>query len=45
MTRRYFLKPEIKEDYVHLCNHKFPFTSELFGDDVSKTAREIEDIV
>ncbi|XP_060588095.1 uncharacterized protein LOC132743578 [Ruditapes philippinarum] len=44
LARRDFLKPEIKDDYVHLCNHSMPYTKELFGDDLSKTAKEIEDI-
>lgn len=42
-TRRDLLKPEIKDEYVHLCNHTRPFTKELFGDDVSKSAKEIEE--
>jgi hypothetical protein len=42
--RRDFLKPEIKDEYAHLCNHTMPYSKELFGDDVSKTAKEIEDI-
>lgn len=43
MARRDFLKPELKREYGHLCTHSIPYTSELFGDDVSKTAKEIED--
>ena len=26
-----------------MCNHAYPFTSELFGDDVSKSAKDIEE--
>ena len=44
LARKDFLKPELKYEYAHLCNHSVPFISELFGDDVSKQAREIEDI-
>lgn len=44
LARRDLLKPEIRDDYVHLCNHSLPFTSELFGSDISKTAKEIEDV-
>lgn len=43
LTRRDFMRPDLREDYAHLCNHSSPFTSELFGDDVGKKAREIED--
>lgn len=43
MTRRDLLRPELKREYSHLCTHSLPVTKELFGDDVSKTAREIED--
>ncbi|XP_060566711.1 uncharacterized protein LOC132725590 [Ruditapes philippinarum] len=42
-ARRDFLRPELKADYANLCNHSYPFTSELFGDDVSKAAKDIED--
>ena len=43
LTRKDLLRPELKEEYTHLCNHSIPFTAELFGDDVSKSAKEIED--
>ncbi|XP_045188719.2 uncharacterized protein LOC123546483 [Mercenaria mercenaria] len=43
MFRRDLMKPEIKSEYSHLCNHSLPFTKELFGDDISKTTKEIED--
>ena len=42
LARKNFFKPGLKYKYTHLCNRSVPFTSELFGDDVSK--REIEDI-
>lgn len=42
-TRRDFLKPELMSEYLHLCSHSVPFTKWLFGDDVSKTAKDIED--
>ena len=44
LARKDFLKPELKYEYAHLCNHSVPFTSGLFGDDVGKQACEIEDI-
>ena len=43
MTRREFIKPEMRYDYVHLCASSVPYTKWLFGDNVSKTAKEIED--
>ena len=42
-ARRDIVKPELKDEYAHLCNHTLPYTSFLFGDDVSKAAKEIED--
>ncbi|XP_076079228.1 uncharacterized protein LOC143049500 [Mytilus galloprovincialis] len=43
MTRRDFLKTEIMAEYVPLCSHSVPYTNNLFGDDVSKVAKDIED--
>ena len=43
LTRKDLLKPELKYEYTHLCNHQVPYTNQLFGDDVSKAAKEIED--
>ncbi|KAH3703838.1 hypothetical protein DPMN_078885 [Dreissena polymorpha] len=34
LTRRDLLRPELRSDYVHLCNHSLPFMSEPFGEDV-----------
>ncbi|XP_013394425.1 uncharacterized protein LOC106161898 isoform X2 [Lingula anatina] len=42
MIRRNCIKPVISKEYSHLCNPAVPFTTELFGDDVSQTARELE---
>lgn len=36
------LKPKLKYEDAHLCNHQVPYTNQLFGDDVSKAAKEIE---
>lgn len=43
LTRRDFIKPELDSVYVPLCSHSEPYTTELFGDDVAKRAKEIED--
>ena len=43
LARKDFLRPELNRDYSHLCSYLRPYTSQLFGDDVSKSARELED--
>jgi hypothetical protein len=43
LSRRYFMKPDLDANYVHLCAQSVPYTSYLFGDDVSKAAKDIED--
>ena len=43
LARKDFFRPQLNKEYSHLCNHNRPYTSFLFGDDVSKDAREIED--
>lgn len=42
-TTRDIIKPELKYEYLHLCVQSVPYTAWLFGDDISKTAKEIED--
>jgi hypothetical protein len=44
LTHKDFLKPQLNKEYYHLCNHSRPFTKYLFGDNVSKSAKEIEDV-
>ena len=43
MVRLDLVKPELKKEFSFLCNHNIPYTGWLFGDDVSKTVKEIED--
>lgn len=43
LTRRDLIKPEMSRDYVHLCSQSNEYTNFLFGDDISKKAKEIED--
>jgi hypothetical protein len=43
LARRDFMKPDLDANYVHLCAQSMPYTSYLFGDDVSKAAKDIED--
>lgn len=43
LARRLVLKREINQKYAHLCSDKVPLTKFLFGDDVSQSAKQIED--
>lgn len=43
MLRRDLIKPELKKIYSVLCTHFAPYTNFLFGDDISKTGKDIED--
>lgn len=43
LARRFVMKREINSKYAHLCSSKVPVTSFLFGDDVSNSAKQIED--
>ena len=44
LTRRFIIKREINQKYVHLCADKAPMTRFLFGDDVSQSAKAIEEL-
>lgn len=37
------MKPEITTEYVSLCSHSVSYTNNLFGDDVSKVAKDMKD--
>lgn len=43
LARRYVMKREINNKYTHLCTDKVPVTRYLFGDDVSHSAKQIEE--
>ncbi|MPC63265.1 hypothetical protein E2C01_057360 [Portunus trituberculatus] len=43
LARRFIIKREINPKYTHLCSDKVPMTRYLFGDDVSQSARQIEE--
>lgn len=43
LARKDLLRPVINRDYNYLCNHRIPYTKFWFGDDISKSAKEIED--
>ena len=40
LTRRQFLKPELKTPFNQLCHHFVPVTGYLFGDEIRLTAKE-----
>ncbi|XP_071524989.1 uncharacterized protein [Panulirus ornatus] len=42
-ARRFIIKREINHKYAHLCSDKVPMTRLLFGDDVSLSAKHIEE--
>lgn len=43
LARRFVMKREINQKYAHLCSDKVPMTRFLFGDDVSQSAKQIEE--
>ena len=44
LRRRDCKKSDLRQDYVHLCSTTVPFTDYLFGDDVSKTVKDIQEV-
>ncbi|XP_076066123.1 uncharacterized protein LOC143039747 [Oratosquilla oratoria] len=43
LVRRFNIKREINQKYSHLCSDKVPMSRFLFGDDLSQSARQIEE--
>jgi hypothetical protein len=43
MKRREAMKPHMNSEYVHLCVPSVPYTDQLYGDDVTKTIKDISD--
>lgn len=43
MVRKDLFRQELREEYSHLCAHSLAYTNWLFGDDISKKTKEIED--
>ncbi|XP_071521826.1 uncharacterized protein [Panulirus ornatus] len=43
LARQFIIKREINHKYAHLCSDKVPMTRLLFGDDVSLSAKHIEE--
>ena len=44
MQRRELLKPVLKSDHAGLCDSNIPITSQLFGDDLSKSLKEVRQL-
>ncbi|KAK6168661.1 hypothetical protein SNE40_019852 [Patella caerulea] len=42
--RREMHKPDLSPQYVHLASSSIPFTSYLYGDDVSKNVSDIDSV-
>lgn len=42
--RKELIKPDPHTDYKHLCSASTAVTAELFGDDLSKQAKDISDV-
>ena len=43
MRRREQIKPELNEDYKHLCSSSVPFTNSLFGNDTD-LSKQLKDL-
>ena len=43
LARRFVMRREINQKYAHLCSDRVPITRFLFGDDVSQSAKQIEE--
>ncbi|XP_045133115.1 uncharacterized protein LOC123517182 [Portunus trituberculatus] len=43
IARRFVMKRELNQKYAYLCSDKVPISQCLFGDDVSLSAKQIED--
>ncbi|XP_077978034.1 uncharacterized protein LOC144433587 isoform X1 [Glandiceps talaboti] len=41
MRRREFIKPDLHQNYRHLCSQSVPITTELFGDELSKQLKDL----
>ena len=43
LARRFIMKREINQKYAHLCNVMVPMSRFLFGEDVSQSAKQIDE--
>lgn len=44
LARRDMHKPDLSYEYFHLCSSSLPYTSYLYGDDISKQVSDIDSI-
>lgn len=44
LARRDFQRPDLSDEYYHLCSPTVPFTEYLYGDDVSKKVSDIDSV-
>lgn len=44
LRRRECIKPDLSQDFLHLCSPSVPFTNYLFGDNVTQTVNDIQSI-
>ena len=44
IKRRENQKYDLLQDYSHLSSQNLPFTDQLYGDDISKNVKEIQDV-
>ncbi|CAH3041177.1 unnamed protein product [Pocillopora meandrina] len=42
--RREFIKPDLHEEYKHLCSSSVPITDQLFGNDLPKQVKELTEV-
>ena len=44
IRRKELIKPDLHEDYKHLCSASVPSSSQLFGDDLSKQVKDLNKV-
>ncbi|CAB3984921.1 Hypothetical predicted protein [Paramuricea clavata] len=44
IRRKELIKPDLHEDYKHLCSASVPSSSQLFGDDLSKQVKDLTEV-
>ena len=42
--RREFIKPDLHDEYKHLCSSSLAITDQLFGDDLPKQVKELTEV-
>lgn len=44
LARREFHRPDLSDEYYHLCSPTVPYTEYLYGDDISKKVSDIDNV-